>query len=399
MKTKEIDIAKELEMLETAAKEAKEERRKQLYRHKLPEKRDLRSALSGMTKMVLEDICYNLNVTGVSSLKKDELVERLLEAVPEFSRRWFPSMLEEEYGCFRHLMEHSGISTELRDDDIRLDYLMGLGLVSCGVQEGKLAWYMPEEIREEFRKIDSGVFRSAVELNTEIARLATGLLFYCGYLNFDQLYAMVGGYLEKEARETVSFMDFVGIMLNAACWKRNIGALPHGMKYYTLISADKLENEQCRRSNLDFARLPYDKVYEAGEDNYIEATDAYKALAQFIMKEHGYDVLKAADVVGEILILLQNGNAMKDVVEYLEALGLMADDRKAKAVVPLLMDFNNSTHLWPLKGHTPGELMGESKGKVIPFGRHKAKAKRNDPCPCGSGKKYKNCCMAKDEEK
>lgn len=23
---------------------------------------------------------------------------------------------------------------------------------------------------------------------------------------------------------------------------------------------------------------------------------------------------------------------------------------------------------------------------------------RNDPCPCGSGKKYKKCCMGKDEE-
>ncbi len=24
---------------------------------------------------------------------------------------------------------------------------------------------------------------------------------------------------------------------------------------------------------------------------------------------------------------------------------------------------------------------------------------RNDPCPCGSGKKYKQCCLAKDEAK
>ncbi|HEU4534723.1 MAG TPA: SEC-C metal-binding domain-containing protein [Polyangiaceae bacterium] len=23
---------------------------------------------------------------------------------------------------------------------------------------------------------------------------------------------------------------------------------------------------------------------------------------------------------------------------------------------------------------------------------------RNDPCPCGSGKKYKKCCLAKDEQ-
>jgi Flp pilus assembly protein TadD len=27
-----------------------------------------------------------------------------------------------------------------------------------------------------------------------------------------------------------------------------------------------------------------------------------------------------------------------------------------------------------------------------------SKVGRNDPCPCGSGKKYKKCCMAKDEK-
>jgi len=26
-----------------------------------------------------------------------------------------------------------------------------------------------------------------------------------------------------------------------------------------------------------------------------------------------------------------------------------------------------------------------------------AKTKRNDPCHCGSGKKYKNCCQGKDD--
>lgn len=27
------------------------------------------------------------------------------------------------------------------------------------------------------------------------------------------------------------------------------------------------------------------------------------------------------------------------------------------------------------------------------------KVGRNDPCPCGSGKKYKNCCLQKDQKK
>ena len=25
--------------------------------------------------------------------------------------------------------------------------------------------------------------------------------------------------------------------------------------------------------------------------------------------------------------------------------------------------------------------------------------RRNEPCPCGSGKKYKKCCIDKDEKK
>ena len=32
----------------------------------------------------------------------------------------------------------------------------------------------------------------------------------------------------------------------------------------------------------------------------------------------------------------------------------------------------------------------DSKGSTVP------KAGRNDPCPCGSGKKYKHCCLEKD---
>ena len=36
-------------------------------------------------------------------------------------------------------------------------------------------------------------------------------------------------------------------------------------------------------------------------------------------------------------------------------------------------------------------IAGESKSMTT------KKIKRNDPCPCGSGKKYKQCCMRKDE--
>lgn len=83
-----------------------------------------------------------------------------------------------------------------------------------------------------------------------------------------------------------------------------------------------------------------------------------------------------------------------------------------------LMDFLNHNPIWYNKGHSPSELyksvppMGEKPrfarskvesmpskkealvpdaGKVLPF-RSGTIIGRNDPCPCGSGKKYKNCC-------
>ncbi|WP_202963229.1 SEC-C metal-binding domain-containing protein [Geomicrobium sp. JCM 19037] len=55
-----------------------------------------------------------------------------------------------------------------------------------------------------------------------------------------------------------------------------------------------------------------------------------------------------------------------------------------------------STPSWELKGHrpneVPGELAGTPRNNVVPF-KPGQKVGRNEPCPCGSGKKYKKCCM------
>jgi HEAT repeat protein len=37
----------------------------------------------------------------------------------------------------------------------------------------------------------------------------------------------------------------------------------------------------------------------------------------------------------------------------------------------------------------------EDRGRVVPFKRESPKVGRNDPCLCGSGKKYKKCCLNK----
>jgi preprotein translocase subunit SecA len=38
---------------------------------------------------------------------------------------------------------------------------------------------------------------------------------------------------------------------------------------------------------------------------------------------------------------------------------------------------------------------GDAHG-ALPFRREAPKIGRNDPCSCGSGKKFKKCCLAKE---
>ena len=46
------------------------------------------------------------------------------------------------------------------------------------------------------------------------------------------------------------------------------------------------------------------------------------------------------------------------------------------------------------KGRSLTKVVWPSAGSG-PLPRHAAKIGRNDPCPCGSGQKYKKCCAGR----
>lgn len=331
-----------------------EERRKRFYRRALPENRTLKEALGCLSREELDDLAYNLCLEGTEGMTLPALIDTLLPAAVQFAERWLPSAFEEQYQAFRHIQEKGGLANDFREDDVRIDYLCGLGIMAVGADEGKLYWYMPEEMAEIFKKLDSAVYEDAVRLNTEIMRLATGLLFYYGFLDYDQLFAMVNAYLEEGQR--LDFAAFMGVMLNGSCWHKEVVGTERGLAYHTLLSAPWLEREQKEKEDLPFAEIPYGKVYDAGEEGYIEATLAYKKLAQFFMAKLSMEVLQAAEAVGKILLLFQNGGSMKDVAAFLETLGKLDDEAAEEEMTKLVIALHATTRLWRLKGHTPDEL-------------------------------------------
>ncbi len=73
---------------------------------------------------------------------------------------------------------------------------------------------------------------------------------------------------------------------------------------------------------------------------------------------------------------------MKHLNEYMQAITMIA----------------NNTRIWQNRGHTPHELAQMEGRHIIPLQDKPfnviegGKTGRNEPCPCGSGKKHKKCC-------
>lgn len=116
-------------------------------------------------------------------------------------------------------------------------------------------------------------------------------------------------------------------------------------------------------------------------------------------------VIKAGDVLDRC------GQAERAERLYLQALGMTEDkytqDGAVERLVPLYEQWGKPEKIDELKKRLPPEgayrVDKERRTPTVEPGSSltlpkKPKIGRNDPCPCGSGKKFKKCCLIKDND-
>ena len=93
-----------------------------------------------------------------------------------------------------------------------------------------------------------------------------------------------------------------------------------------------------------------------------------------------------ADVlVTEAATMIQNEHVDETIGMLSEACGLTSL-RDIEQLTDVVTDLSNAMPRWYNKGYSPDEM-----ASTLP-GRKAAMPGRNAPCPCGSGRKYKQCC-------
>lgn len=149
------------------------------------------------------------------------------------------------------------------------------------------------------------------------------------------------------------------------------------------------------------------------DESYFEESKQYNALLKYVKKNFFKgDEEKAEWLCEDIHGLCQFGLDMQTILDTFNDRGISFDDMdQVNEVMKLVMELSNNIRIWENNGHTPHEIFEKFEkpnlrplpNKPFDFNqtnvidmRTREKIGRNDPCPCGSGKKYKKCCLGKE---
>lgn len=147
--------------------------------------------------------------------------------------------------------------------------------------------------------------------------------------------------------------------------------------------------------------MPEEGVVEAYIlGDFLEKSPEYEAVHKCLTKEIR-DSDMAEDMLEEIAgYAVRDGWSIPQVMDCLYEWDVTFDDRKsAQRMTVALSEWLYVIRRWDERGHSRKELgkVNEELKYIVmgekPKGRTAAaKIYPNDPCPCGSGKKYKKCC-------
>ena len=168
---------------------------------------------------------------------------------------------------------------------------------------------------------------------------------------------------------------------------------------YRRISGEELAELIQKQEGKDFYIPSLAEINEIYEQGFSSDSPAYAHYRSFLEDYCDIDPDEAKSAAAELSRKISEEEAPQECVqEMIDWSG--ADSSCAQLLLRMYRNCRNETRFPALCGHTPLEIGAapsdspyqefdlEFDDSVKPV-----RIGRNDPCPCGSGKKYKKCCM------
>lgn len=242
--------------------------------------------------------------------------------------------------------------------------------------------------------------------NSRILEYVNGLLRYYGLIKKEELLKVIHRTLQLDVNE----QDLLNLIrqvkfendLDEDGFPLNIDHDEHYFFHADAVDFPEIISKQNSRKGLAFRALSEKEAQAANTFMLKTARDRYmKRIAAFLSSK-GWPDEAVRDCFNEAVYMLNKGEQHLEIIKMFITDTEFKSEKELNELIDALTGFINHTPLWELKGWTPAEVRNmnlepepqpeaPSRQQSL-FDRDFIKVGRNDPCPCGSGKKYKKCC-------
>lgn len=406
----------------------------------------LRERFAEYPKEYLSNLAKLYGITKISKLRKAELIDRIVEwfCTEKAFRERMACLTNEELNLFRRACkspQEIGSNEMINSVQLSRDFLGDF-------DEHTDRFYIYKEVAVAFTGIDDEDFRKDQQKKGWMMKCLRFFVKYYGIAPIETIYTLYRMKMKDSMDEMEDMLVempidmtesdiFLAEILDIEDIAKDVNLdSPYGLLLHLPLMEDgelmDLINEQRDKP---FYIPTVQQIEELTAIGYEASSLAYKRLEKFFRKKLGMTWEQAQAWSLEAWNNTYEGGYESDLISQMLELGVPIDnDDQLNELVELLNDTHNNTRMRENRGHKPDELsiirrnaagMPTIAPTIVPGSSLAAdilmeaapymeemgisvdingnsdristaiKVYPNDPCPCGSGKKYKKCCGRK----
>ena len=411
----------------------------------------LREYLTKYTKEELLDQARSFEIKKCSGLRKADLIDRIVDTfcAEEMLRSRLACLTKEQMDLFRKAcISPTAVSVNEVVDAMQL-YRYWIGYFEDPTDR----FCVFEDVAVAFSKIDDKAFQLKQCRKGWLVKCIHFFIQYYGIAPIEVIYEMYRQKVKDSIDEMIEILWEMPVDIVESCLftmdKLGMEGWPKENPLYSekgiFVHLQLFENEEFdyllrQQMDKDFYIPSAQQIDEICRIGYEASSSAYKKLESFFTKKLKFSYEQAVTWCLQVWANSYEGESPSKIINKMTEANIEFEEKMINELLELLVAAHNNTRMKENRGYKPSEMArkmpidkmptivpASSKAATIlkdavpqlqamgvpvdlngntdviqttmfPKGmneepiRVEKKIYPNDPCPCGSGKKYKKCC-------
>lgn len=411
----------------------------------------LREYLTKYTKEELLDQARSFEIKKCSGLRKADLIDRIVDTfcAEEMLRSRLACLTKEQMDLFRKAcISPTAVSVNEVVDAMQL-YRYWIGYFEDPTDR----FCVFEDVAVAFSKIDDKAFQLKQCRKGWLVKCIHFFIQYYGIAPIEVIYEMYRQKVKDSIDEMIEILWEMPVDIVESCLftmdKLGMEGWPKENPLYSekgiFVHLQLFENEEFdyllrQQMDKDFYIPSAQQIDEICRNGYEASSSAYKKLESFFIKKLKFSYEQAVTWCLQVWANSYEGESPSKIINKMTEANIEFEEKMINELLELLVTAHNNTRMKENRGYKPSEMVRKKsvdkmptivpassnaaailkdaapqlqamgvpvdlngntdviQTTMFPIGlngepiRVEKKIYPNDPCPCGSGKKYKKCC-------